>query len=179
MRKVGGILLVMAMVLPVGLIASPASAGAPVLTCTKLTGTATFTPPVSPTVIATHKISSKSTISGCTGTPGVTSGQVTFTSTSIKENCKILLANKATSKATISVKWSNGKVSGPGTATVSYVSLGVVKITAKTTAGTIFLGKTSVSEALFLPKGGGCLTAGKSLGTTSVSFPKGQKLVIS
>lgn len=177
MRKVGGVLLAVAMVLPIGLVASPAGAAA-VLTCTKLTGTATFTPPVSPTVSATHKIVSHSTISGCTGTKGISSGKVTFTSTSIKENCKILLANKKSSTATVTVKWNNGKVSGPGPATVSYVSLGVVKITSKMTNGP-FKGKTSVSKTLFLPTGGGCLTKGKSLATTSVSFAKGTKLTIS
>ena len=170
------------MVLPVGLVASPAGAAAPALTCTKLTGTATFTPPVTPTASVAHKVTSKSTLSGCTGTKGITSGVATFSSTTKKENCAQLLANKSASTATVTVKWNNGKVSGPGTLKETYVSLGVVKLVGKITKGTVFVGKTSSSEASFLPKAGstkvGCVTPGVNLGKTNTSFPKGQKLTI-
>ena len=180
MRKVGGVFLAAAMLLPVGLIAAgPASAGAPALTCTKIAGTATFTPPVSPTVSVTHNVSSKSTISGCTGTAGITSGVATFTSKgTTKQNCAQLIASKKVTTATITVKWSNGTTSGPGTATVTPVSTATVKITSKITKGQ-FAGKTSISTVLFIPKGGGCITAGKSLATTTVSLKAGTKLVIS
>jgi hypothetical protein len=92
-----------------------------------------------------------------------------------------LLTNKAASTATITVKWNNGTVSGPGPIKETYVSLGVVKLVGKITKGN-FLGKTSSSEASFLPPAGsktiGCVTKGANLATTNVSFPKGQKLTI-
>ena len=181
MRKVGGVLLAVAMLLPVGLIASPAGAAA-VLTCTKITGKATFVPPVTPTASVTHKVTSKSTLSGCSGTKGITTGVATFSSTTPKFNCAQLLTNKKPLKATVTVKWNNGQVSGPGTLTETYVSVGVVKLTGKITKGTVFVGKTSTSEVSFLPPKGAksvpCVSKGVNLTSTPTSFPKGQKLTI-
>src|ERR1700722_5449421 len=102
MRKVAGVLLAAAMLLPVGLVAAPAGA-ATLLTCTTLTGTAKWTPPVSPTVKATHNVVATGKISGCTGTKGITSGTFTFTSKgTTKENCAVLISSKAASTASSS-----------------------------------------------------------------------------
>jgi hypothetical protein len=82
MRKVGGVLLAVAMVLPLALIASPGGAAGAGQTCSKLTGTVTFAPPL-PKIGSTKKVVTTFSVkggklTGCTG-PGGASGTVTLT----------------------------------------------------------------------------------------------------
>jgi hypothetical protein len=103
----------------------------------------------------------------------------TFTSKgTLKENCAVLLASKAPSTATATVKWSNGKTSVLAKLSLTYAgSLGAQTITGKITGGTqtSFVGKTTKLVSQFVPNGGGCLKAGVSLTTAAVSLKKGTK----
>ena len=179
MRKSFGLLLAVTMLLPLGMIAASPAGAATLLTCTKLAGTATWSPPVSPTVIGLHNVSSSAKLTGCTGTAGVTSGTTTFSSKgTTKEDCAILLASKASSTATASVKWSNGKTSIFAKLTLTYAgNAGAEKIVGKVTGGTetAFVGKTSTLVSQFVPVGGGCLTKGVSLKTATVALKAGTK----
>jgi hypothetical protein len=178
-NKCFGLLMAVGLLVPLGFIGASPAGAASLLTCTKLAGTATWTPPVSPTVKATHTVTAKATLSGCTGTKGITSGVTSFLSKgTTKENCAVLIASKAPSTASASVKWSNGKTSVLAKLTLTYGgSVGAQVITGKITGGTqtSFIGKTTKLTSQFIPNGGGCLTKGVSLKTASVSLKKGTK----
>src|SRR2546426_12827291 len=53
---------------------APPAAGS--LTCTTFAGTLTVSPPLSPTTSETHTLSATGKLSGCTGTAGVTKGEL-------------------------------------------------------------------------------------------------------
>ena len=79
MRKVVGVLFAVAMLLPVGFLASRAGAATTRLWCHKETGSEKFSPPIplsGPTAVAatgtTH-------LTSCVGVSGVTSGTLTYT----------------------------------------------------------------------------------------------------
>ena len=96
MRKVGGVLLAVAAILPIGLIAGapPGSAATTGLTCTKLAGAVTWSPAV-PAAPKTGKsnVTLKGTLSGCTGTTKIVSGVIALPviKTTPASNCTLLL----------------------------------------------------------------------------------------
>ena len=148
-----------------------APGAAAVLTCTKFAGTLTLSPPISPTVTATHSLSAKGTLSGCTGTPGITSGELSFVVTdTAKVKCSDLLTYTQPGTASVSVKWNNGKTSTADKLAVTYDSVATSTISGKFTGGTAFVGKTSNATTTNRPNGGGCVTSGVSLSTATLSL---------
>jgi hypothetical protein len=168
MRKFAGVLLAAAMMLPVGLMASPAGAAAATPTCKTVTGQATFSPAL-PALKSTA--TSKPTItikgaklSGCAG-GGVTGGTVGATlKFGIANNCSTLLKGASTkTTGTVTIAWNTKATS---TAKVTLVGI-TGKPTQQTVSGPITTGlfkgkKLSVLTVYTLLKGG-CTTAGLSL----------------
>jgi hypothetical protein len=137
-RIVGSVLLAAAMVLPVGLGASPAGAAGG-LTCTKLAGTVTWNPPVpAAPATAASTITLKASLKGCKGTPKVTSGVIKLPVIKKvpKRNCTTLATNapKLSQKGG-SIVWSNKKKSTLGVLTLKPAGLATYKATAKVTKG--------------------------------------------
>ena len=153
---------------------------ATVLTCTSLAGTLTLSPPVSPTVSVAHALIAKGTLSGCTGTPGITSGVLTVLAKETdKLNCGQLIAYSKPGTASGSVKWNNGQTSTGAKLAVTYASVTSSTISGKFTSGTVFVGKTTSSTTVNSPDGGGCLTQGVSLSTATLSLAPGANYTIS
>ena len=142
MRKVAGVLLAAAMVLPIALVASPAGAAGGT-TCKTTTATATFSPALpilgSKTKVNTT-VTSTGTISGCVG-GGVTGGSFKTSYKLTGENCSVLLAytGKKTT-APITTTWSNHQTS-TGTITLIPIKGSPTKnnVTGVTTKG-LFVG---------------------------------------
>ena len=138
MRKIGGILLAVAMVLPVGLVASPAGAAGGT-TCKTNTGTSVFTPalpPLSSSATVNSTTVGTGKITGCVG-GGVTSATYKSTLKYTKYNCKQLVTYNPTPRVgTITTTWSNGKTS-TGTITLHAIkgNISKVNVTGVTTAG--------------------------------------------
>ena len=180
MRKSLGALLVVASLLPLTVFTAPPAGAATGLTCTKVTGTATWTPPA-PKLGSTKKVKSTvkatGTFSGCTGTKGIKSGKFTFVSKATTAgNCQTLLTSKKASSATSSVTWSNGKKSVSAKLTVTPAGTATVKITGKVSSGSQFVGKSVNVTTVFSPSNGGCTS--KDLSKATVALKKGTKLVI-
>jgi hypothetical protein len=156
--------------------AGPAAA----LTCATFAGTLKVSPPVSPTVSVAHTLTAKGTLSGCTGTPGITSGELGFVAKrTAKLNCAEIATFKEPGTASVSVKWNNGQTStGPNLA-VTYDSVVSSTISGKFTGGTAFVGKTSTSTTVNSPDNGGCFTEGVSLSTATLSLAQGTTYTIS
>jgi hypothetical protein len=153
--------------------------GATVLTCTKFAGTLTLSPPISPTVSVAHTLTAKGTLSGCTGTPGITSGALTFVEKeTAKLNCAEILSYTQPGTASASVKWNNGKTSTGSKLAVTYESVATSTISGKFTGGTAFVGKTSSATTTNSPNGGGCVTKGVSLETATLSLSSGTNYTI-
>ena len=149
-------------------------AAATLLTCKKLAGTLTVSPPISPTVSEAHTLSAKGTLSDCTGTPGITSGTLTFTAkVTAKLNCAQIVSYSQPGTANASVTWSNGKKSTGVNLAVTYEAVTTSTISGKFTSGSVFVGKTSTATTINSPNGGGCVTQGVSLTTASLSLAPG------
>jgi len=172
--------------LPVGVITANAAGGAAATpTCTKAAGTATFTPPLPDLTSSTKvsaKLSSKGTVSGCTG-GGVTKGTTSFVQTSkpTPGNCKTLATPTASTKGTIgtlTVKWSNGKTS---TAKGFVVKQKTSPITDATTTGKItsgaFVGKTISGTVSFKLPAGAC-SKGHPLKSVTYTNKTGTKFIV-
>ncbi len=158
---------------------SPGSAKA-ALTCTSFAGTLTLTPPVSPTVSVAHTLTAKGTLSGCTGTLGITGGEFTFRAEESEElNCAQVIAYTKPGTASVSVKWDNGTSSTGAQFALTYASVTSTKISGKFTSGNVFVGKTSTSMTVNSPNGGGCVTQGVSLSTAAVTLAPGTNFTIS
>jgi len=115
MRTVRAILLVVALMVPFGLVASPAGAASGT-TCKTASGTATFTPAL-PKIGSTKKVTPTVKITGgkfagCTG-GGVTSAALVATiKFTIPNNCTTLLKNASTgAKGPETLTWNNHKTS--------------------------------------------------------------------
>jgi hypothetical protein len=186
MRKFVGLLCAAALVTPAAVIvtASPAAA-APVVTCAKAAGSATFTPPLpklSSTKLVKAKLAATGTLKSCTGSGGVTAGTIKFTQSGTPEpgNCKTLAEVKSTDKPTIGklvITWAGGK----GTSTVAKFSIKQTKAvidsvtTGKITAG-LFVGKTVKGTTTYTVPAGGCST--KDLAKVTYVNKKGTKFTI-
>lgn len=156
MRKVSGVLMAAALLLPATFIVAAPAGAAGGLTCSKLTGTATFTPPVPKTTPGKSNILLKANFASCTGTPGVTGGAVTLPlyKGTTKQTCTSL-ALKPTKIVVAkggSVKWNKGAKSTLGADTITPAGLATYKSVAKVTAGQ-FVGKTITLTATFTPNG--------------------------
>jgi len=164
---------------PAGSTTSTPGAGT-LLTCTKLEGTLTVSPPISPTVSEAHTLSAKGTLSGCTGTAGITTGALTFVAkVTAKLNCTQILSYSQPGTANASVTWSNGKTSTGANLAVTYEAVTTSTISGKFTSGTEFVGKTSKATTINSPNGGGCVTKGVSLKTASLSLAPGTEYTVS
>ena len=122
MRKAAGVLCALALLIPVGIVATgSAGAATPTTQCKTLTGKQTYSPAlpvITSKTVVTSKVSSTSKIGGCVG-GGVTSGTATASST-YKGNCASFAASLGKpTKGTASIKWSNGKTSSVQTTLTS------------------------------------------------------------
>ena len=159
MRKFGGVLVAVAMLLPAGLVASPAGAAGGT-TCKGQTGTGTFKPslpPLSSTATVDSTTTATGKITGCVG-GGVTGGTYTSTLKYPKFNCKQLLtASTKLRVGTIKTTWSN-KQTSTGTITLHPIKGNITKVnvTGVTTAG-LFKGlKLTTSFSFALATKDGC-----------------------
>jgi hypothetical protein len=176
-RKVAGFVVAAAMVLPIGLISSPAGA-AGATTCKTASGTATFSPAL-PKIGSATKVKPTVTIRGakvgnCTG--GVKSATLNAAlKFSVANNCSTLLAGATTgTKGTETLAWNTTK-----TSTVALTLVGVkghvtqTKATGLVTAGLFKGSKQSGSLNYTLPKG-----ACTSTGLSKVTFTQIAPIVI-
>ena len=162
MRKVAGLLLAAAMVLPIGVIASPAGAAGGTV-CGTSAGSATFTPPL-PILTSKTKVFGNlvaiGTLGKCVG-GGVTSAHTKFTSTksTTGSNCTTLVTYNPTAKPTMGtevITWNTGK-----TSTVA-LQLHQVKghatetsVTGTITAG-LFMGSKQTGTLSYTAQTNGC-----------------------
>jgi hypothetical protein len=114
MRKVSGVLLAVAMTLPVGLVASPAGAAGGT-TCKTNTSVATFKPALpilGSKVKVAYTVTSVGKLSGCVG-GGVTSGTYKTVQKVAPGNCTTLLTYnpKPGNPTTITTTWNTKKTS--------------------------------------------------------------------
>jgi hypothetical protein len=162
MRKFAGVFFAAAMLLPAGLMASPAGA-ATGTTCKSASGTATFTPPL-PKLNATTKVKPTikvtGTLSGCTG-GGVTGAKITATlKQAVAGNCSSLIAGAtANISGTETITWNTNV-----TSTVALKLTGVTKKATETTAtgpvsAGLFKGAKQSGTLNYTPLNGGCTTA--------------------
>ena len=118
MRKMSGLLLVVAMMLPLGVIGAGPAGAVGGTVCAAATGSATFTPPLP---ILTSKATVKGnlvaigTLGKCVG-GGVTSAHTKFTSakSTTGSNCHTLVTYNPKAKPTAGtevITWNNGKTS--------------------------------------------------------------------
>jgi hypothetical protein len=180
MRKVAGVLLTAAMVLPVGLMAAPAGAVGGT-SCKTAVGSATFTPALpklssKTTVLSTIK-STGAKIGGCVG-GSVTSATATITAKFSKPgNCTTLATAKTASptKGTGTWTWNNKKTStialtltGGTGATATHA-----KLAGTVTAG-LFKGSKLSGSVIYAIPSGACKTTALS----KVTFKQLTPLVI-
>jgi hypothetical protein len=160
MRKVGGLLLAAALMLPVGIIAASPAGAAGGTVCKTAAGTATFAPAL-PIFTSKAKVkgtlSAKGTIGGCAG-GGVTKATTKFTSPKSKTgaNCTTLSKPDPKGKGTIgsfTITWGPGKTSTAKTFTILQTKNPVQATTkGKITAG-LFVGKSITGKVQYaLPK---------------------------
>lgn len=181
MRKYLGVGLMLVALIPLGAYAAtPAGSATTGVTCTKLAGTATWTP-AAPKIGSTKKVKStvkaSGSVSGCTGTKGISSGKFTLVSKATTAgNCATLLSSKKPSAATSSITWSNGKKSASAKLTITPAGNATVKISGKVSSGTQFVRKAVSATVVFTPLNGGCTQ--KDLSKASLALKKGTKFVI-
>ncbi len=183
MRKTFGVLTVVALMLPVGVMTASSSGAAGGTVCTTSKGSAKFTPAL-PKVGDPKKINSKlsatGTVSGCKG-GGVTAGKTVFTQTvkGTPGNCATLLKPDPKSKGTIGklvITWGPGKTSTAAVFTVKQTkSVTTSTTTGKITAG-LFVGSTITGSVVYTPQTGGCTKV--PLATVTYVGAKGVKFVI-
>ena len=156
---------------------APASANA--LTCTTLTGTLNLTPPVSPTVSEAHTVNVTGKLSGCTGTPGITSGDLTVeVNMTDKLNCAELISYSKPNRAVLSVTWNNGTRSTGSEFLVTFQDVTKFLISGGITAGNMFVDKTATAQTVNTPDGGGCISGGASLSVATLGLAPGTSLAI-
>jgi hypothetical protein len=135
---------------------------------------------VSPPLSEIHKINVTGTISGCTGTPGITTGDLTLlASVTDKLNCAQLISySKPNKSSSLSIKWNNGTISTGSEFVVSLQTVANFLISGRFDAGAIFVGKYGTAQTQNTPVGGGCVTPGVSLSTATLALKPGTKLLI-
>jgi hypothetical protein len=156
---------------------SPAAADA--LTCTTFAGSLKLSPPVSPTVSEAHTVNVTGKLSGCTGTPGITGGDLTLeTKVTDKLNCAQLISYSKPNTANLSVKWNNGTTSTGAEFVVTFQEVTKFLISGQITAGDMFVYKTATAQTVNTPDGGGCITGGASLSVATLGLAPGTSLAI-
>jgi hypothetical protein len=153
-NKAIGVLIAAAIALPIGLMSAPAGAAGG-LTCTKMTGTVTWSPavPAAPATAASA-ITLKASLKSCTGTPGITSGAINLPQIKKvpKRNCTTLVTNEPKlTQSGGSITWSNKSKSTLGLLTLTPAGTGSYKATAAVTSGQ-FKGKHLTVTGTFIPK---------------------------
>ena len=170
MRKVGGVLLALSLVVSVAAIsAGPSGAAANTVLpkCKSLSGTQTFTPGlpiITSTVLVKPVTKTSISIVGCTG-GGITSGSsVSSSKATVGTNCATLVKNagKPGTPSTGVIKWSNGQTSNTSNVLTVTSKPGaspiIVKLVTKYTAG-LGKGKTSTATIVATPNAGYCTKA--------------------
>ena len=158
-RRISVALIAAAAMLPIGIINVAPAGAATGLTCTKLTGTVTWTPPVPKTGAGHSNVALKATLSKCTGTPKIVSGVISLPviKNAPPRNCTTLATKPPTLTQTGgSILWATTKTkSTMGKITLAPVpkTLATYKATGKVIKGQ-FLNKTLTMVATF--KGNGC-----------------------
>jgi hypothetical protein len=156
---------------------TPASTRA--LTCTTMTATLNLSPPVSPTVSETHKINLVGKLSGCTGTAGITGGDLTVeVNVPDKLNCAQLVSYSKPNRAVLSVAWNNGARSTGSEFLVTFQDVTKFLISGRVSAGSVFVGKTATAATVNTPEGGGCISGGASLAVADLALAPGTDLEI-
>jgi hypothetical protein len=177
MRKIGGVLLAAAVALPLFVMVAPGGAAGAGQTCSKLTGTVKFKPPLpkdkTKKVITTFTVTGGK-LTGCTG-PGGASGTVSLTAKTTKPGNCSTLATGSTTNGTETIKWAKGPAS------VITVKLVSPKASVNATvSGTVksgqFQGKKTTASAGYTIPPGSCVT--KDLSSAGISLKKGTKFVI-
>jgi hypothetical protein len=142
MRKVAGVLFAAAMVLPIGLVVSPAGA-ATGTTCKTTSGTATFSPALpkigNKTLVNSTITVKNGKLGGCNN--GVTAGAVTLSAKILNANCSALVSPPKNAKPTTGTEKITWTPASKGTSTIP-VTLGTVKghPTETTLSGTVSAG---------------------------------------
>ena len=187
MRKGLGLLLALALMAPFGVMfAGQAGSATPIVKCKALKAIETWSKPLPPITgpTASTKVSGTikltSTITGCSGVPGITSGTSNSTTPYTNQNCTTLITSLSKPSATKGViKWNNGKTTNildtlTQTSKVGAIPI-VLKLVSKYTAG-VSAGHTvtsTLNATLNSPKA--CLSVplskatAKSVGTAKYS----------
>jgi hypothetical protein len=180
----GVLLLTAAMVLPVGLFASPAGAVGGTA-CKTASGAATFTPALpkfssTTKVMPTVKVAGAK-VGGCVG-GGVTAGTLSATlKFHIASNCTTLIQGKSGGVyGPLKIVWANSK----GTSTIGKATLALIPgrpPTEQKVSGTVSVGKFKGSKltaitVYTIPKDGSCNT--KGLSKVTFKLKTATKLVI-
>ena len=154
----------------------PASAD---LTCTTFDGKLTLDPPISPTASEAHKFDVTGTLSGCTGTEGITSGDLTLSAEVADPlNCAQLIAYLKPNTANVSIEWNNGKKSTGDAFTVAFDQVTKTTISGDFNGGDTFVGKSATASTSNKADDGGCTDAGVSLSSVTLALAAGTNLTI-
>jgi hypothetical protein len=144
-----------------------------------MTATLNLSPPVSPTVSETHKINVVGKLSGCTGTAGITGGDLTVeVNVPDKLNCAQLISYTKPNRAVLSVTWNNGATSTGSGFLVTFQDVTKFLISGRVTAGSVFVRDTATAATVNTPEGGGCISGGASLGVADLALAPGTQLEI-
>jgi hypothetical protein len=175
MRKFSSALLLAGLALPAVALSAVGAQGvvghrASGTSCSKASGTLTFTPPIPVKGPVTVTITNKGTVGGCTGS--VFTGAVTGTlHYAVKVDCSTLLANKTFPTGTESIKWNVTSLKPSSLAVKGVAYSGASALDPKTT-GTVTAGQFKglhSSQIIHIskinPASGACSTAAlKSVG---------------
>jgi hypothetical protein len=169
MRKVAGIGLAVALMLPVGIVAASPAGAAGKTVCKAAKGSAVFKPPL-PDLTKTKKVKNTLTATGkvtkCSG--AVKSGKIKFVSPKSKTgaNCTTLATPDPKSKGTVgkfTITWNNNKKSVVGKFAIKQLAKNPTQATTKgkITKG-LFKGKKVIAKVSYTLPNGAC-TAGHPL----------------
>ena len=156
MRKVAGVVFAVAMLLPIGLAASPAGAAGGT-TCKPPSGKLTFSPGVG-TTLKVQTIAINLPITGCSG-GGVTGGTFKGTLKTNPVNLANLQKTASSLKLTTTITWNTKATSTFTASTVTKIGKTIVStVSGKITKG-LFVGLTfkSVQTVTFGPVVGGVI----------------------
>ena len=177
MRKISGLLTVLALLVPVGVVAAVAPSGAAAAmgpTCKTFTASVSVSPTLpkyTSKTIVTATVKTTGTIGGCTGGPvaGVT-GAAVATQYKYKGNCFTLVNNKGGTviPGVSTLTWSNHKTSTITTTTTQTSKTGatpiLLKLVTKITKGQ-YAGTTNTTNVKETAPPGTCTTTGASKAT--------------
>jgi hypothetical protein len=156
-KKIAGVGLAIAMMAPIGVLAAQPAGAAAVLTCAKPSGFVTFTPGLG----TTPKIQTTNftlPVTGCKGTPGVTSGSSKGSSKGTKPQSCGTFASAGKTTTTVTITWNNKKTSTASLATT--IVPGAKGVITATVSGKVskglFVGKTVKTKVQVKLVSGAC-----------------------